>query len=67
MWAEHEDFLKVVKAAWERPVRGDPFFRVVQKLKPMKVSFKKWNIEVFGRVDKKSGEYPMPIVSNSRG
>lgn len=53
MWTHHEDFLEVVNKAWEIPVQGDPLFRVVQKLKSVKKSLKIWNMETFGRIDKK--------------
>lgn len=53
MWTQHEDFLEVVKEAWNIHVKGDPLFRVVHKLKYVKIKLKKWNVDSFGRVDKK--------------
>lgn len=54
MWTHHEEFLEVVKKAWDILVCGDPLFRVVQKLKSVKLGLKKWNVEIFGKVDKKN-------------
>lgn len=51
MWTEHKDFLNVAKEVWNNPIHGDPLFIVVQKLKAVKMKLKKWNIEVYGRVD----------------
>lgn len=53
MCTHHVDFLEVVKEAWEIPVSGDPLFKVVQKLKSVKMRLKKWNIETFGRMNRK--------------
>lgn len=53
MWAEHEDFLEVVRVAWDIHVTGDPIFTLVQKLKSVKWKLKKWSRESFGMVDKK--------------
>lgn len=53
MWIQHEDFLDVVKDTWGSSVERDPFFKVVQKLKAVKIKLKKWNLESFCRIDKK--------------
>ncbi|XXG67241.1 hypothetical protein AAC387_Pa06g0633 [Persea americana] len=51
MWLNHSSFLEVFNQAWQIPVSGNPPFILHQKLKALKKCLKKWNVEVFGRLN----------------
>lgn len=51
MWCSRSNFLEVVHDCWEALVTGYAMVRLSQKLKKLKCVLRKWNIEVFGRVD----------------
>lgn len=47
---EHEQFLKVVKRAWEVRIEGNTMYKFVSKLKSVKQALKKWSWEGFGDI-----------------
>lgn len=51
MWGSHENFLPLVKEVWSGRLEGCPMVHVSKILKMMKGALRKWNFEVFGRVD----------------
>lgn len=53
MWKYHEDFLYIVEEAWKIEVKGDPMYAVGERMKSVKAKLKRWNREVFGRIDVK--------------
>ena len=40
VWADREDFLDIVKSAWESPIRGTPIYSFTAKLRLLKHSLK---------------------------
>ncbi|KAF5447247.1 hypothetical protein F2P56_032815 [Juglans regia] len=51
MLGTHDAFLSLVNEVWSMHVDGCPMFQISKKLKPLKCALRKWNIEVFGRVE----------------
>lgn len=51
MWGTHDGFLPLVKVVWNAHVDGCPMFRFSMELKALKSAMRKWNIELFGRVE----------------
>ncbi|KAF5480638.1 hypothetical protein F2P56_001374 [Juglans regia] len=51
MWGTHEGFLPLVKEVWYVFIDGCPMFPISKKLKALKGALRKWNVEVFGRVE----------------
>ncbi|KAG2684952.1 hypothetical protein I3760_10G100800 [Carya illinoinensis] len=51
MWCLHEDFLGVVSECWRQESQGCPMVKFSRKLKKLKQVLKKWNREVFGKVE----------------
>ncbi|XP_042972861.1 uncharacterized protein LOC122304669 [Carya illinoinensis] len=51
MWCLHEDFLGVVSECWSQEFQGCPMVKFSRKLKKLKQVLKKWNREVFGKVE----------------
>ncbi|XP_058092497.1 uncharacterized protein LOC131238936 [Magnolia sinica] len=50
MWTQHEEFLNVVKLAWNKVKSSHPVYNVLSKLKQVKQDLKIWNKEVFGNI-----------------
>ena len=50
LWADHPDFIGLVKEAWSNEVFGIPMFRLTRKLKGVKVILKAFNFRSFGRL-----------------
>ncbi|KAG6730863.1 hypothetical protein I3842_01G100500 [Carya illinoinensis] len=51
MWCLHEDFLGVVSEYWRQEFQGCPMVKFSKKIKKLKQVLKKWNREVFGKVE----------------
>ncbi|XP_042980145.1 uncharacterized protein LOC122310315 [Carya illinoinensis] len=51
MWCTHENFLQCVEGVWREPVAGTGLVCLAAKLKKLKPVLRKWNQEIFGRVD----------------
>ncbi|XP_042969044.1 uncharacterized protein LOC122301721 [Carya illinoinensis] len=51
MWCLHEEFLGVVSECWRQEFQGCPMVKFSRKLKKLKQVLKKWNSEVFGKVE----------------
>ncbi|XP_031272152.1 uncharacterized protein LOC116130575 [Pistacia vera] len=51
-WAEHEDFLSMVERVWSLEVEGNPMYRLVFKLKALKVELKRLNRKEFWNISK---------------
>ncbi|XP_042964616.1 uncharacterized protein LOC122298830 [Carya illinoinensis] len=51
MWCLHEDFLGVVSECWRQEFQDSPMVKFSRKLKKLKQVLKKWNREVFGKVE----------------
>lgn len=51
MWCNHENFLPIVHEAWNKIIPGCLMVQLSGKLKYLKHVLKKWNNEVFARVD----------------
>ncbi|XP_042965908.1 uncharacterized protein LOC122299590 [Carya illinoinensis] len=51
MWASHENFIDVVKNAWNEPILPRGIFSLTTKLKKMKGILKEWNRRVFGHTE----------------
>ena len=49
-WADHPDFIGLVKEAWSYEVYGTPMFRLTRKLKRVKAILKAFNFRSFGRL-----------------
>ena len=49
-WADHPDFLGLVKEAWDSDVRGTPMYRLTRKLKRVKAILKAFNFHSFGKL-----------------
>ena len=49
-WADHPDFLGLVKEAWDINVRGSPMYRLTRKLKRVKSILKAFNFHSFGKL-----------------
>ena len=49
-WADHPDFIGLVKEAWSIEVFGTPMFRLTRKLKGVKAILKAFNFRSFGRL-----------------
>ena len=49
-WADHPDFIGLVKQAWSNEVFGAPMFRLTRKLKGVKAILKAFNSRSFGRL-----------------
>ena len=49
-WADHPDFIRLVKEAWSNEVFGTPMFRLTRKLKGVKAILKAFNFRSFGRL-----------------
>ncbi|XP_031270999.1 uncharacterized protein LOC116129393 [Pistacia vera] len=52
-WAEHEDFLPMVDRVWSVDVEGNPMYRLVSKLKALKVELKRLNIKEFWNISER--------------
>lgn len=50
MWLTHSSFKYVVERSWSVPIRGNPQYKLAQKLKSLKDNLKAWNIETFGQL-----------------
>ncbi|MQL98150.1 hypothetical protein Taro_030854 [Colocasia esculenta] len=51
MWCSHDKFIDDSARAWRMaPTASNPLFNITQKLKHMKLFYRKWNKEVFGNV-----------------
>ncbi|XP_019166530.1 PREDICTED: uncharacterized protein LOC109162265 [Ipomoea nil] len=55
-WGEHEQFLGIVREAWQERVNGNEMYTFMTKLKRVKEVLKKWNWETFGNIFKKVEE-----------
>ncbi|XP_021837039.1 uncharacterized protein [Spinacia oleracea] len=51
MWANVENFIDVVQTNWEKPVFGCTMYRILQRLKWLKVDLKQMNKEGFSNVE----------------
>lgn len=51
MWCYHDDFLAVVRDCWNQDIQRCLMVKFSGKLKKLKQVLKKWNMEVFDRVD----------------
>ncbi|XP_021742002.1 uncharacterized protein LOC110708223 [Chenopodium quinoa] len=51
MWTKAQNFLAIVKDAWDRPVQGSATFRVVKKLKVVKQELKALNLTHFSSIE----------------
>ncbi|XP_058075741.1 uncharacterized protein LOC131224222 [Magnolia sinica] len=51
MWTTDNDFKRVVKEAWEIEVATTPMFKVLIKMKQLKMALKEWNKTIFGDVN----------------
>ncbi|KAG2665638.1 hypothetical protein I3760_15G017300 [Carya illinoinensis] len=51
MWCTHEKFMTCVEESWREEVMGMGLVRLAAKLKKLKPVLRRWNKEVFGRVD----------------
>ncbi|XP_056691817.1 uncharacterized protein [Spinacia oleracea] len=51
MWANAENFIDVVQTNWEKPVFGCTMYRILQRLKWLKVDLKQMNKEGFSNVE----------------
>ena len=49
-WADHPDFIGLVKEAWSNEVFGTPMFRLTRKLTGVKAILKAFNFRSFGRL-----------------
>ena len=49
-WADHPDFLGLVKEVWESDVHGTPMYRLTRKLKRVKAILKAFNFHSFGKL-----------------
>ena len=49
-WADHLDFIGLVKEAWSNEVFGTPMFKLTCKLKGVKAILKAFNFRSFGRL-----------------
>ena len=49
-WADHPNFIGLVKEAWSIEVFGTPMFRLTRKLKGVKAILKAFNFRSFGRL-----------------
>ncbi|KAL7179908.1 hypothetical protein ACSBR1_043165 [Camellia fascicularis] len=57
MWLQFDGFLEVVRGWWTSyVVTGSPSCRLAQKLKLLKGDLKRWNKEVFGRLEVQKAE-----------
>ncbi|XP_031253529.1 uncharacterized protein LOC116111492 [Pistacia vera] len=52
-WAEHEDFLPMVERVWSVEVEGNPMYKLVSKLKALKVELKRLNRKEFWNISKR--------------
>ncbi|XP_031256491.1 uncharacterized protein LOC116114486 [Pistacia vera] len=52
-WAEHEDFLPMVEREWSVQVEGNPMYRLVSKLKALKVELKRLNRKEFWNISER--------------
>lgn len=53
-WLKHPDFQLFIKKKWQSfKVKGLGDFVLKEKLRLLKISFRKWNVEVFGWLDLK--------------
>ena len=58
-WAQYQDTHYVVKQNWKTHILGTPMFRLVQKLKKIKLDLKTWSKRTFGNFKyklKRNGE-----------
>jgi hypothetical protein len=54
MWLQEEGFVEQVKRWWDSyQVEGNPSYVMARKLKALKGDLKKWNVEVFGVIEKR--------------
>ncbi|XP_044461836.1 uncharacterized protein LOC123193110 [Mangifera indica] len=53
MWTHHENFLDIVAEVWNQEAQGSPVFKVISKLKKLKVELKKFNKESFGHISER--------------
>ncbi|XP_042942930.1 uncharacterized protein LOC122277118 [Carya illinoinensis] len=51
MWVAHDEFLKIVESSWKEPFPRNGLLVLAGKLKRLKVTLKRWNKEVFGRME----------------
>ena len=49
-WADHPDFLGLVKEAWDNDIRGTPMYRLTRKLKRVKAILRDFNFYSFGKL-----------------
>ncbi|KAG5585870.1 hypothetical protein H5410_046304 [Solanum commersonii] len=56
-WAEHPNFLDMVKSCWEREVEGNSMWRFHQKLKRLSNTLTTWSRREFGDILMKVREY----------
>lgn len=51
IWFTYVDFRNIIKKSWEKPMEGGGLFCLAKKLKHQILILRKWNAEIFGRVD----------------
>ena len=57
MWLKTEGFKSLIDGWWNSfDVRGASSFVVAEKLKALKIKFKGWNKEMFGRVETRKNQ-----------
>ncbi|XP_019198183.1 PREDICTED: uncharacterized protein LOC109192011 [Ipomoea nil] len=61
VWADHEQFLGIVKKAWEGEVVGNAMYTFMTKLKRVKAELKKWNWEVFRNIFERVKEFERKV------
>ncbi|KAK1311792.1 hypothetical protein QJS10_CPA07g00481 [Acorus calamus] len=50
LWAQHTDFIDLVRSGWPFRVSGSPMYVLVKKLQHLKHIIKRWNRESFGPI-----------------
>ncbi|KAL7255346.1 hypothetical protein ACSBR1_009489 [Camellia fascicularis] len=50
MWADHPDFIPVVRGVWCKYVKGSPLFRICSKLRSLKPELKAFNKKYFSDI-----------------
>ncbi|CAL5327717.1 unnamed protein product [Camellia sinensis] len=49
-WASHPEFIPIVNDVWKKYIKGSPMFRVCQKLRSLKPTFKSLNKKEFSEI-----------------
>lgn len=55
-WTDHPDFKVIVRRVWDSPVRGVPMFKLVSKLKMLRVQLKLLNQDAFSNISARTAE-----------